>query len=338
MHFGFDEQQRSFQSAVRDLLAAECPPAAVRAAWDGDTAAVATTWAKLAEMGVLGLLVPEEHGGLGLGEVDLVLLLEETGRAALPSPVLSTAAVAAPLLRDHAPEAVAAAWLPRIATGDAAVVVGFEGAPNVVDADIAHLLVMQSGPELYAVDPAAASLRRERSVDGSRRLFTVDWEPHHEARLTDGDGTWAAVNQSYDRAALGSAAQLVGLADRMVEMTVAYTLERRQFGVPIGSFQAVKHHLADALLKVEFARPLVYRAAASVAGADPDAGMHVSMAKAAASDAATAVAATCLQCHGAIGYTVEHDLHLWMKRAWVLATRFGDASFHRRRVATAVLG
>jgi alkylation response protein AidB-like acyl-CoA dehydrogenase len=137
---------------------------------------------------------------------------------------------------------------------------------------------------------------------------------------------------------MASGAVLLGVADRLITMTAAYALDRIQFGVPIGSFQAVKHHLANALIGLEFARPAVYRAAYSLDQGDPEAGCHASMAKALASDAATAAARIALQVHGAIGYTWEHDLHLWMKPAWSLAAAWGDARHHRARVLGLLLG
>jgi alkylation response protein AidB-like acyl-CoA dehydrogenase len=139
-----------------------------------------------------------------------------------------------------------------------------------------------------------------------------------------------------DRAALGTAAQLVGLGQAMLDMTVAYVKDRQQFGVPIGSFQAVKHHLADALKELAFARPVVQRAAWSLANGEPTAARDVSMAKATASDAASFVARQALQCHGAIGYTVEHELHLYLKRTWALSRAYGDAPYHRDRVGRAI--
>jgi alkylation response protein AidB-like acyl-CoA dehydrogenase len=146
----------------------------------------------------------------------------------------------------------------------------------------------------------------------------------------------AAVEDAADRGAWGAAAQLVGLGQRMLDLTVAYVSEREQFGVPIGSFQAVKHQLADALRDLAFARPAVYRAAHSLATRSPDRRRDVSMAKALASDAARGVGRAALQCHGAIGYTVEHDLHLYLKRTWALAVAWGDASWHRDRVGAAI--
>ena len=139
-----------------------------------------------------------------------------------------------------------------------------------------------------------------------------------------------------DPASLGAAAQLVGLGQRMLDLTVDHVKAREQFGVPIGSFQAVKHHLADALMELSFARPAVHRAAWSLATGAPSAERDVSMAKAMASDAASVVGRQALQCHGAIGYTVEYDLHRYLKRTWVLARSFGDAAWHRERIALAL--
>ncbi|HWW44308.1 MAG TPA: acyl-CoA dehydrogenase family protein, partial [Acidimicrobiia bacterium] len=142
---------------------------------------------------------------------------------------------------------------------------------------------------------------------------------------------------AFDRGALGTAAQLVGLGRRLLDLTVGYVQERRQFGVPVGSFQAVKHHLADARLALEFAAPLVYRAAWSVSTGDPDAPVHVSMAKAQAGAAAHRTGRAALQCHGAMGYSFEYDLHLYLKRAWALAAAWGDEAWHRARVGRAIL-
>jgi alkylation response protein AidB-like acyl-CoA dehydrogenase len=147
----------------------------------------------------------------------------------------------------------------------------------------------------------------------------------------------AELSRPFWRGTLGYSAQLVGLARRMLAMTVGYVSERKQFGAPIGSFQAIKHHLADVRIAVEFAAPLAYRAAYSLAEGDPDAMLHCSMAKAQCADAAELAARAALQCHGAMGYSYEYDLHLFMKRAWALSRTWGDASWHRDRVACAIL-
>ena len=353
MRFALSDEQIEFRDAVRALLADTCGPDAVRAAWSdaelagggpgGGDGTVAAAWSALAEMGVLGICVPEAHGGLGMGDEDLVPLLVEVGRAALPEPVSSTAGVAVGVLRDAAAPGLASGWLERIATGSARVGVGFGpdpdggGAPVVAQAPACDVFLLFDRGEVHLVPRERVELTPLRSVDGARHLARVSWSPSEDTLVVGGDRGFEVTNTAFDRAALGAAAMLIGLSRRMLDVTVQYAAERHQFGVPIGSFQAVKHHLADASLAVEFAEPLVLRAANSIAGGDAAASTHVSMAKAKASAAALDAATTCLQVHGAIGYTVEYDLHLFMKRAWALAARYGDAEFHRRRVRTAVL-
>ncbi len=345
MRFALTEDQTDFRAAVRDLLADTCPSEAVRAAWrepvgeivGGGDGRVRAAWDALAEMGVLGVMVPEESGGLGMGDEDLVPLLIECGRVALPDPVSSTAYVASGLLRDDTSDP-ARALLGRIADGSATVGVGFSGSANLTAAATIDAFLMCDRDEVHLLGSGDVSIRPVQSVDGARALGVVDWEPSGDTLIASGEAGSHAVTRAFDRAALGAAAQLVGLGGAMIDMTVAYAGERRQFGVPIGSFQAVKHHLADAALAVAFAEPLVLRAANSLAHGDPDAPVHVSMAKARASEAALVASEAALQCHGAIGYTVEYDLHLFMKRSWALAARYGDADFHRDRIRIALLG
>ena len=296
------------RDAVRDFLEKECPPKVVRDAWTSDTGR-SGLWPKLGEIGVLGVLAPEDQGGLGGDFLDLVLLLEETGRAALPEPVVEHAAVAVPEL-DDATDATAGA-----------ITVTVAGSPFVPSADTADLVLV--GHEFVA--PQALALERRLAVDRSRRIFQDD-------RLDVGISF-----DAFDRGALGTASQLLGLAQHLLDLSVEYARQRHQFGVPIGSFQAIKHKLADVRLALEFSRPVVYRSAYSVAHNDPARSVHVSMAKAYASDTALLACRHALQVHGAIGYSYEHDLHLWMKRAWALAAEWGDAASHRRRVGRAIL-
>lgn len=334
MRFAFTDEQLAFAEAVRDLLAKECAPDAVRGAWDSDDGLIPGLWQRLAAMGVTGLVAPEGVGGLALGEVELVAVLAEAGRSALPAPLTDIAMVAVPAIRDHAQTDDAESLLTRICDGSAIVAVGLGGG-QLVDAHPAVAYLLEASDGLHLVDPDVVELEPVTSVDGSRRLARCSWVPSPATAMSGGP---AAALDARTRGAVGTAAELCGLADTMIAMTVAYTTERQQFGVPVGSFQAVKHRMADALLGVEFAKPLVWRAAASIAAGDVDAALHASMAKAAASDAAEAAAAAALQCHGAIGYTVEHDLHLFMKRTWALARRYGDARTHRRVVADRLLG
>lgn len=354
MRFALSDEQLEFRDAVRNVLAGTCGPGAVRAAWGdaelagggpgGGDGRVPAAWSALSDMGVLGICVPEQHGGLGMTDEDLVPLLIEVGRAGLPEPVSSTAGVAVGVLERFAPSGLAAEWLPRVAAGEVRVGVGFGpdahggGSPLVAQAAVCDVLLLFDRGEVHLLSRTAVDLEPVESVDGARHLARVSWNPSASSLVVDGSEGFDATNAAFDRAALGSAAMLIGLSRTMLDMSVAYASERRQFGVPIGSFQAVKHQLANAALAVEFAEPLVLRAANSLAHGSAEGSVHVSMAKAKASSAALEAARTALQVHGAIGYTVEYDLHLYMKRAWALAARYGDAEFHRRRVRTGVLG
>jgi len=270
-----------------------------------------------------------------------VLLLEESGRAAFPGPLVDSAFVGATLLGEaFGADPHATALIPRLAAGDATVAVGLRGSALVAGADRAEATILERDGQLAFVPRDKVAVVGQPSVDGSRRLFTVSFDPRDASTVAVDDGSPAAdaLARAHDRGALGSAAELVGLADQLLAMTVEYVKQRQQFGVAIGSFQAIKHHLADALLALEFARPVVYRAAYSMAHDLETASRDASMAKCFASDAAGVVARKALQCHGAIGYTVEYDLHLWMKRVWALSAAWGDAAHHRARVGESILG
>jgi alkylation response protein AidB-like acyl-CoA dehydrogenase len=333
--FGFDDDQLAFRDAARDLFDKQCPPEVVRAAGEAPPGALdRAVWDRLVEMGVPATLVPEAAGGLGLDEQALVLVLEEAGRAGLPHPLVDTAAVAAPL-HELARES-GAMRSERAPVREVGMIVATDlGGPHVACAADADWLLLHDpeGGGLHLVDQAAVTLTPVVTVDRARRAATVAWRPGPATLVTDDP---AAVAAARDRGAWATAAVLIGLGQRMLDMTVAYVTERRQFGVPVGSFQAVKHHLADALKDLAFARPAVWRAAHSLATGAASAARDVSMAKALASDAARLVGRQALQCHGAIGYTVEHDLQLYLKRTWALATAWGDAAGHRERVATAI--
>lgn len=327
MQFTFTEEQDMFRDTVRDLFADLCPPEAVRASWDNDDGRVPGLWDALAEMGVLAVLAPEAAGGLGMDEVDLVRILEEAGYAGVPDPLMEHVAVAVPALADADSPLLEAAI-----AGESTCTVSLSGDRQAVGAAAADVVVMSEGDGLVAA--TSWSSDDLTSIDQSRRL----------SRLTVVDESvplaGADAAQAYDRAALGTAAQCVGVARRLLDATVEYVAERYQFGKPVGSYQAVKHHLANVRLGVEFAAPLVYRAAWSVAHSeshDPATrGRDVSMAKAMASDAVDEACRAALQCHGAIGYTFEYDLQLWLKRGWALAAAHGDAREHRDRVAEAL--
>jgi alkylation response protein AidB-like acyl-CoA dehydrogenase len=332
MRFLPTSDQQAMAEAVRDALAKECTPEVLRNA--GDTGRDRRIWGALAGLGVFGLTVPEQAGGLGLDQRDAVGVFEEIGRAAVPGPIAEGFAACQVLA--SAPEGgPASGWLDSIAAGDAVVSVGLGTAPLVESADQADLLILQHGTELHAVAAADTRVKRAESVDANRRLFTVEWQPSPETLLTAGDEALASVR---DHLLLATSAQLVGLARKLLDLAVRHVSVREQFGRPLGTLQAVQHRLADVAVGIEFADPVVARAACSLAAGAPSAARDVAMAKVFASQAAERAAYSGLQVHGAIGYTREHDFHLYALRAWALALAHGDARRHRQRVADDLLG
>ncbi|HUT79131.1 MAG TPA: acyl-CoA dehydrogenase family protein, partial [Polyangia bacterium] len=297
MRFSLDDEQAAFRDALRAVFDKECSPAVVRAAWDPAAPLDRTVWNTLDSLGALSVFVDG-------GPVFATLLAEEAGRAALPFPIVATVFAAAPF--DVGAQLVATDL----------------GGPIVAHASDADVLLLHDEAGLHLVAPGDVQLEAVETVDASRRAaLSTSW--------VAGTPVDRDVEAAYHRGSLGAAAQLIGLSERMLTMTVEYAKERQQFGVPIGSFQAVKHQLADALKDLTFARPAVRRAAVTMAERD------ISMAKAMASDAAETVGRIALQAHGAIGYTVEYDLHLFLKRAWALSRTWGTAAAHRNRVADA---
>ena len=331
MDFTFSEDQLLFQDSVRDFLVNEVTPERVRASGESDNGRDDALWSQLVELGLTGMTVAEEHGGLGMNELDFVLLAQECGYVALPEPLVHTALVAVPLLQQIGGE-LAAEWLPRIATGEAKVVVGIAENGLVEDAHVADLLLLEDGARLVAATQAEVTLCHNESVDPSRKLFTVDIGDG-ATTVAEGDEARCLVAGALNRGALGAAAQAVGLAQRMIDLSVQYTSERQQFGKPIGSFQAVKHHMANVAVRLEYAKAPVHRAAYTVANNQEIAAHAVSHAKLVACEAANLAAKHSIQVHGAMGYTWEVDLHIYMKKAWALANTWGDAGFHKTRVA-----
>jgi alkylation response protein AidB-like acyl-CoA dehydrogenase len=337
MEFNFSEDQLLLQQTIREFLEGECTAAFVRSLWETETGRSNDFWKKLAEIGIPGLLIAEEYGGLEMDEVDQALLLEEIGRAAVPGPVIDTTSVGVRLLQEAAPAELCAEWLPKIAAGQSTLAVGAAISPFVSDAHIADLLLMQHGDEVHALPTEAASLVAQASNDPSRRLFSVDWTPSASTKIADGESGRNAWAAAVDRGAYACAAAQLGVGQQLIDMAVAYACTRKQFGVAIGTFQAIKHMLANAKVRVEYARAVVHRAAYSVAHAADSRAVDTSAAKVAASEAATAAAKIALQVHGALGYTWEQDLHVWMRRAWSLELAWGRGSWHRARVADAVI-
>lgn len=321
MNFEIDEQQRDFAASIDAALGAADTPAAIRAWAEGDTTPGRKVWAQLAELGVTALMVPEKFDGIEAHPVDLVVAAERLGRWCVPGPVTESIAVAPVLLAGHDQGAERSAAL---ASGELIATVALPPqVPRAVDADTAGVILVAADGSVS--DGIAGE--QVQSVDPTRKLFDV---------TASGDGQTADVSRAYEFGVLATAAQLVGAGQALLDMSVEYAKQRSQFGNVIGSYQAIKHKLADVHIAVELARPLVYGAALSVADQSPETARDVSAAKVAAADAALLAARSALQTHGAIGFTQEHDMSLWLLRVQALRSAWGDPALHRRRLLEAL--
>ena len=337
MDFLFEEQQLAFRDAVHKFLMVEASPEMLREIWETESGRSADLRAKVADQGLTAISVPEEFGGIGGSDLDWVLVQQELGYFAIPDSLTASAYLATWLLTHLPDAALKKEWLPKVASGKARIAVGHPINPLVADAANAGLLLLAHEDEVHALKPDQVKFTANRSIDQSRRLCKVSWKPSPSTRVCDartGAAIWAGV---IDRAGLAAAAQLLGLAQRMLDLGVDHAAQRKQFGKPIGSFQAVKHHFAEVAVAIEFAEPVVHRAAYALERRDPRASVYVSHARLAAGDAAQLASRKSLQAHGAMGYTWEADLQMFMKRAWALDATWGDRAFHKTRIAESVL-
>jgi alkylation response protein AidB-like acyl-CoA dehydrogenase len=302
------------------MLVESCTPADLRRLLASGEALDMPRWQTIVEMGLLGICAPEEKGGLGLGLIDLVGIAEAAGHVALPEPLVEMAGIAVPLLASLDDKG----WLARVLAGEI-VAIGHPANPFVTEADSATAFLLGHGDDLYLVERNAVTLTRAESIDPFRRLFRVDWSPSPATHI----GTWG---DTAERGAVLAAAQMLGLGQRCIDMAVAYAKDRHQFGKPIGSYQAVKHLLATAQVKIEFARPVVHAAAAELPLGNVAAKARAAHAKLAAAEAADLAARTAVQVHGAMGMTWEVDVHFFLKRALALKTAWGTPAAHTATV------
>lgn len=321
MEFAFTQDQLAINEAARDLLVDTCTPADLRRLLTDESVYDKNRWDAIREMGLLGLLAPEGLGGMGLELVDLVGIAEAAGYVALPEPLIESAGVAIPLLSELGE-------VERIADilAGVPVAIGYPGRAFVPDADIARTLLLSHGDSMHLVDAADVKLLRQESIDPFRRLFSVDWT---KSQFSARDAAWETT---MDRGAVLAAAQLIGLAQRSIDLAVEYAKQRIQFGKPIGSYQAVKHLIANAQVKIEFARPVVHAAAVEFKLGTPAARARVSHAKIVAGEAADLASRTAVQVHGAMGMTWEIDLHFFLKRVQALRFDWGSATYHQVRI------
>lgn len=321
MNFELDEQQRDFASSIDAALGAADVPAAVRAWAAGDTSPGRKVWAQLADLGVTALLVPEKFDGIEAHPVDLVVAMERLGHWAVPGPVTESIAVAPILLAEDDRSA-------GLASGELIATVALPpSVPRAVNADVAGLILLAEDGQVSEAGIDMQQGAGHESVDPTRKLFDI---------TASSAAAPADTARAYEFGVLATAAQLVGAGQAMLDHSVEYAKQRSQFGRIIGSYQAIKHKLADVHIAVELARPLVYGAALALADASPDTARDVSAAKVAAADAALLAARSSLQTHGAIGFTQEHDLSLLLLRVQALRSAWGDPTLHRRRLLEAL--
>lgn len=335
MDFTFDDQQNQFRDAVRSFLVVEAAPERLREYWETPTGRSAEMRKKVTDQGVTALSVPEAYGGLGQNDVDWIQILQEVGYHGIPDSLSDAAYLAVSMLNALPPEqeAFKKEWLERMVEGQARMAISHPVNPLVHDAEIADLILLWHNDELHAATPDQVKTRLNPSIDQSRRLYSVEWTPSDASRICDAETGAAIWADALDRAALAAAAQLVGLAQCILDQSIDYAAQRKQFGKPIGSFQAVKHHLADVAVQIEFAAPVVHRAAYAMTHGHARRSTFVSHAKLAAGRAARLAARHGIQAHGAMGYTWEADLQMYMKRAWALDGAWGDSAFHKGRIA-----
>ncbi len=372
MDFGLSEEQELLQQSARDFLARECPTTFVREMMRSDDGFSRALHEKMAGMGWTGLIVPEKFGGLGLHMLDLAVLAEEMGRVVVPGPFFSASVLAALTLTHSPVTALKKEWLPRIATGQAVGTLAWLEESDrldaagitarcaktrtgyrlngtkmfVTDAHIADFLIAacrsrgagESGVCLLLLprDTPGISVLQLHSIDQTRRPCEVVFrnvEVPASALLADETKGWKVLRRVIDGACVVLAADCIGGAQRSLEMAVEYAKVREQFGRPIGSFQAVKHIAAEMVSEIEPARALVWYAAYAYDHEPRAAARVAAMAKARLSDVYSRATNRAVQIHGGIGFTWEHDMHLWFKRAKWNETAFGDATFHRERLA-----
>ena len=366
MNFAFSEEQEELRRSVRRFLEDKSPESEVRRLMETTEGYDPAVWDQMAQqLGLQGLAIPEEYGGSGYGYVELVVVLEEMGRSLLCAPYFATVALAANTLLASGDDAAKKEHLPGIAAGTTIATLAFtedsgrwdeagitmtasksgdsytlDGHKSfVLDGHTANLIVVAartgSGVSLFAVDGNASGLTRTplSTMDQTRKQARLEFSGT-PARLVGSEGAgWSALSKTLDLAAVALAAEQVGGAQRVLEMSVEYAKVRVQFGRPIGSFQAIKHKCADMLLEVESAKSAAYYAGWAASEDSDELPVVASLAKAYCSDAYFHAAAENIQIHGGIGFTWEHPAHLYFKRAKSSELLFGDPTYHRELLA-----
>ena len=372
MDFGLSAEQELLQNTAREFLSQECPPGLVRELYDDPKGFSPELHRKTAELGWTGLLIPEAHGGLGLGMLDMAVLLEEIGRAVVPGPFVFSSVLTTLGLVQAGSSAQRETWLPRLAAGQAIGTLAFLDADARLDArgvrlkakktkhgyvlsgtkmfvpfaEVADVLLVvartsgkaEQGVSLFLVErqTPGLSLTPLDIVDQTRRVYRVEFQQvavPKTALLGKKDKGWKIVTRLLDAACVALAADSLGGAQKALELAVEYTKTRTQFNRPIASFQALKHMAAEMASDIEPARSLVWYAAYAFDALPAEAARAAALAKARLSDVYARTTNRAVQMHGGIGFTWEHDMHFWFKRAKWNEFAFGDATYHRERLA-----
>jgi len=372
MDLGLDEQQEMLKNFARDFLEKECPESVVRQMEEDENGYSPDLWKKMAEQGWMGLVIPENYGGAGMTLCELVVLLEEFGRALVPGPFISTVVLAATPIQEAGTEDQKKTYLSKIAAGETIMTLALTEPSAKWSADGVALTAKKDGgdyvlngtklfvPDAHVTDAMVVVARTGGSGEDGISLFIVDSKspgikfeqlktiaadkqcevtfenvkvPAANLLGAEGKG-WPIVEKTEKVATVAACAYLVGLSQMDFDVTLNYAKERVQFGRPIGSFQAIQHKLADAVIDVDGSRFITYKAAWSMAEGEPDADLMISMAKAWASDASRRVVAHGQQIHGGIGFTKEYKIQLYFRRQKWQELMWGDADYHREKVAT----
>ena len=320
MNFIFTEEQIQFKDAIKSFLAEECAPASIRDGWQKNQSFNLERWKNLIELGVLSSNLPEKKGGLGMDQVTLALMVEEMGYAGLPEPVAEQTFLVndvIPFLPQNITEAVESNYN----DGAQYIALAHPLAPNPLFLNDAAGLILLDSSECKFIAKDDMDFEIISSNDPSRELFKISSMNDAISTSENFDELNSAVSS---RGSLMTAALLIGLAQKMIDLSSVYVLDRAQFGKPIGSFQAVKHMLADVAVKIEFAKPAVYRAAYSLSQNNPKSALHCAHAKLMCTQAAELACKNSIQAHGAMGYTWEMDLHIYMRKAWSMMACWGN--------------